>query len=221
MAMDQAEIAAWEAKWASSVSAQGQDTAHDFDHVRRVVANAKELAALEHGRLEVILPAAWLHDLVTIPKGHPNRSDASRQSAQEAVALLEKQHYPAELLPEIAHCIEAHSFSAGIEPRTREACIVQDADRLDALGAIGIARCFATAGELRGQLYHASDPFARNRELNDALYALDHFETKLFRVGQTLRTPSAKKVGESRVAFMRAYLTQLRSELAGMGQQLS
>jgi uncharacterized protein len=210
-------LSEWEPQWASLVKRQSVDAAHDFDHVERVVSAAKEIAAAEGGRLEVVVPAAWLHDLVSLPKNHPERHLASQKSASAGCELLQKAEYPSHLLPEIAHCIEAHSFSARIEPRTLEACIVQDADRLDALGAIGIARCFATAGALNRALYDRADPFAEHRQLDDQLYTLDHFEIKLFKIAETLRTASGRRLGRKRAEYMREFLRHLKTEIAGVG----
>jgi uncharacterized protein len=211
--MPQRILTDWESEWSALIGERCTDSAHDLDHVIRVVSTAKAIAAAEGGRLEVIVPAAWLHDLIKLPKGDPESHLSSIKSASAACEFLRQSEYPPALLPEIMHCIEAHSFSAGIEPHSLEACIVQDADRLDALGAIGIARCFAMAGALNRALYDRADPFANHRELNDRLYAVDHFGAKLFRIAQTLRTATAQKLGEKRAVFMQDFLRQLRSEL--------
>src|SRR5262249_50765431 len=131
----------------------GNDPAHDLAHFRRVVSLAQRLGKQEGARLEIVLPAAWFHDWVNLPKNDPRRSQASRLSAREAILFLRSQTYPEELLDDVAHAIEAHSFSAGITPRTLEAQVVQDADRLDGLGAIGIARCFSVGGLLGRRFY--------------------------------------------------------------------
>jgi uncharacterized protein len=161
----------------------------------------------------VVLPAAWLHDIVAVRKDSPDRARASTLAAAEAARFLRDIDYPAALVAEIAHAIEAHSFSAGIEPRTLEAQVVQDADRLEALGAIGIARCFATTGAMARPLYCPDDPFGVARALDDKAYALDHFELKLFRVAETLRTASGRAEGQRRATFLRAYVAQLRLEI--------
>jgi len=212
--MDRNELAVWEEKCLAKVaSIDAADAAHDLAHVKRVAKVAEEIARAEGGRLEIVLPAAWLHDLVTVPKDHPDRRRASRMSAEAATAFLVECGYPLQLLASIAHAIEAHSFSAAIEPQTLEARIVQDADRLDALGAIGIARCFATSGALGREFYDCNDPMAMNRPLDDSKYALDHFETKLFRIAETLKTESGRAMGRRRVEFMRAFVRELESEI--------
>ncbi|KPV47878.1 hypothetical protein SE17_41085, partial [Kouleothrix aurantiaca] len=111
------------------------DAAHDLAHIRRVVGTATALAAAENADLWIVVPAAWLHDCVIVPKNSPDRARASGMAADAATEFLRGAGYPPEFLPGIHHAIEAHSFSARIAPRTPEARVVQDADRLDAIGA--------------------------------------------------------------------------------------
>ncbi len=208
----------WESRFEWRISQEGlgdqSDPAHDLAHFRRVVATAKGLAHQESADLEVVVPAAWLHDLVNVPKNDSRRAQASRLSAEAAAQFLTQEGFPATKLDAIGHAIEAHSFSAQIEPRTREAMIVQDADRLDGLGAIGVARMFAVSGLLRRQLYHLEDPFAsQGRELDDLSVTVDHFYKKLFVTLRTLRTQAGRIEGERRVAFMRQYLRELGREI--------
>jgi uncharacterized protein len=189
------------------------DAAHDLSHTQRVVQTAKYLTQQEGARPEIVIPAAWLHDCLQIPKDHPDRSQASAKSAQRACEFLRQCRYPSILLEPIAHAIEAHSFSAEMIPRTLEAQIVQDADRLDALGAIGIARVFSTSAVLQRILYDPEDPFAERREADDARFTLDHFAIKLLRIADTLHTETARQEGQRRKQFMLAYLQQLAAEI--------
>jgi len=92
--------------------------------------------------------------------------------------------------------------------------VLRDADRLDAIGAIGIARTFYVAGRSGSRLYDPLDPFAANRSLDDRRFALDHFETKLLRLTEGLTTAKAQRIGEHRIATMRAYLDLLRDEIS-------
>lgn len=127
--------------------------------------------------------------------------------------MLERLRYPVEFYADIAHAVETHSFSANLAPRTLEAKVVQDADRLDGLGAIGIARCFATAGLLKRAFYSEKDPFCESRLPVDAEFTIDHFYQKLFRTAASLQTATARKMGEDRVTAMRDYLAQLALEI--------
>lgn len=205
----------WEKLFEAKIKtvASSDDPAHDLNHFKRVVTMAKKLCVQEQAKLEVVVPAAWLHDLVIVPKNSPLRSQASKLSAEKALEFLREINYPAEFHQDIAHAIEGHSFSANIEVTTIEAKIVQDADRLDGLGAIGIARCFATAGLMKRSFYQAEDPFCEKRNPDDQKYTIDHFYQKLFKTAETLKTRSGQIEGVSRVQYMKQYLEFLKSEI--------
>ncbi len=189
------------------------DPAHDYLHFQRVVKLAKMFCLSEGANIDVVLPAAWLHDLVIVPKNHPDRNKASKLSANEAIIYLESIQYPNEHFKNIAHAIECHSFSANKTPETLEAFIVQDADRLDGVGAIGVARCFATAGLMKRTFYNPEDPFCQTREPDDSTYTVDHFYNKLFKTVDTLKTKSAQLEGERRLSVMKGFLEELSVEL--------
>ncbi|MDW1878058.1 HD domain-containing protein [Vibrio sp. Vb1026] len=189
------------------------DAAHDIEHVKRVVKTAKQLCDEENADIAIVLPAAYLHDCFTYPKDHPNRKQSSAIAAKKAIAYLESIQYPQHYHDAIAHAIEAHSFSANIRPNTLEAQIVQDADRLDALGAIGVTRCIQVSTHFNAQLYNDNDMFAKERELNDKQFTVDHFQTKLFKIVDTMNTQSAKLEANKRKAFMQTYLKQLYDEV--------
>ena len=189
------------------------DPAHDISHVKRVVKNTIRLTEAENGNAEVTLPAAWLHDCVSVAKDSPLRKQASKLAAKEAVRFLESVNYHPCLLEPIYHAIEAHSFSANIETETLEARIVQDADRLEAVGAIGITRCFLTGGSMGTPLYDPSDPFAKNRDPDDRRFTLDHFYCKLLGLAETMKTDAGQAEAVKRTDYMREFLQQLGSEI--------
>jgi uncharacterized protein len=189
------------------------DAAHDLSHIKRVVNNTLYLTDIEQAKLEITLPAACLHDCVSVPKSSPLRSQGSRLAAEAATAFLGEIGYAPELIPDIAHAIEAHSFSANIPCRTLEAKVVQDADRMDALGAIGIARCLAVGGQFGLPLFNPDDPFCKNREPDEKSYTIDHFYTKLFKLPGTMQTEAGRVEAERRVDLMRAYLEDLAAEI--------
>ena len=204
----------WERRFEDFLHVQMEgDAGHDLAHIHRVVKSAKELAGIENAKLEVVIPAAWLHDCVTVAKDSPDRSRASRIAAESAVTFLTSQNYPPEYLDAIAHAIEAHSFSANIPTQSKEAEVVQDADRLDSLGAIGIARCLMTGVSLNRRLYDPSDPFADNRPPDDAQGSIEHFYTKLLTLAGTMKTAAGKAEAEKRSAYMEGFLAQLRGEI--------
>ena len=209
------EVEAWGERCRAHVAAtMAADAAHDLGHVRRVVAGARRLARAEGADPAVVIPAAWLHDVVTVPKGSPDRRRASRLAADAGGAWLHAEGFPAELIPAVEHAIAAHSWSAGIEPKTKEAAVVQDADRLDALGAIGVARLYATAAALGSALVHPDDPLAASgRALDDRQWATDHVAVKLLGLPATMQTAAGRREAERRAAFLRAFLDQLASEV--------
>lgn len=205
----------WEPRFLAFLDGHADpDPGHGVVHLKRVVATALQLAKEEGARLEVVLPAAWLHDCVNVPKDSPDRPRASRLAAEQAVRFLRDAGYAAEFLDGIAHAIEAHSYSAGVAPRTVEARVVQDADRLDALGAIGLARCIAVGAALGRPLYQPEDPFCERRAPDDRGASVDHFYVKLLKLAGTMQTAAGRREAERRTAFLEAFLRQLRSEIA-------
>ncbi|MBY5922752.1 HD domain-containing protein [Ferrimonas balearica] len=203
----------WQQRCREWAAAAGSDGAHDLTHIERVVATATRLGQEANANLDVILPAAWLHDVVLVDKRDPRRNQASLLSADKAVILLGEAGYPAEHMEAIHHAIVSHSWSAGIEPTTLEAQIVQDADRLDALGAIGLSRCLMLGGQWNRALYHDADPLGQSRDWDDNQYNLDHLFIKLQHLPDQLRTDAGRAEGQRRWAWMQGYLDQLALEL--------
>ena len=193
--------------------ATSEDPAHDILHFRRVVKSAKQIAQSEQANLDVVVPAAWLHDLVNVPKNDPRRSQASRLSAEAALIFLKEINYPEMFFKDIAHAIEAHSFSANIQTRSLESQVVQDADRLDSIGAIGLARCFATAAVMKRPFYSEQDAFCEVRVVDDSLYTIDHFYKKLLVIEEKLNTKAAKQIGKRRTEYLKNYLNELKEEI--------
>ncbi|PXW46660.1 uncharacterized protein DFO54_10450 [Erwinia sp. AG740] len=197
--------------------ADSTDSAHDHHHLVRVVNHARHIQQKEGGDLRVIIAAAYLHDIVLVPKNHPDRSRASRMAAEEAVRIVSRDFpdFPHELQSALFHAVEAHSFSAGIAAETLEAKIVQDADRLDSLGALGLARVFYVAGMMGRPLFDAQDLFACERELDDRLYTLDHFRVKLMRLPETMNTAEGKRIAEANASWLVDFLAKLSGEVNG------
>lgn len=191
----------------------GNDGAHDISHLCRVWRNVKDIQRQEGGDLEILIAAALLHDCVEVPKHSPLRSQASRLAASKAEALLTALCWSAERSAWVASAIESHSYSAGIEPATLEAAILQDADRLDAIGFIGIARCFYTAGRMASALYDPSNPRGAGRTLNDAALALDHFPAKLLHLAQGFKTTTGRTIAAHREAVVRSFYFGMVDEL--------
>lgn len=192
------------------------DPAHGWEHIRRVHQLALHMAEQEHADRFIVGTAALLHDIGRLV-GDTTQHHAET-SETLAAELLSAYPITLEQKDAILHAIVAHSYSRGVEPRTLEARIVRDADRLDALGAIGILRWAITSTLRRTpqtRSYNPDDPFAQQRQPDDHLFMLDHFFTKLLKLADTMSTQTGRELAWQRIAFMHAYLEEFRSELEG------
>ena len=135
------------------------------------------------------------------------------QSAALASERLPTLGFPPEAVTRIADAIRDHSFSRGATPATPLGCALQDADRLEALGAIGLLRCISTGVRIGGEWFDADDPWAEARPLDDRRYAVDHFFTKLLRLPAAMRTEAGRAEAERRAAFLREFAARLGDEL--------
>jgi uncharacterized protein len=192
------------------------DGSHDISHLYRVWANVRAIHRDEGGDLEVLLAATLLHDCVSVEKNSPLRSSASRLAAEKASSLLKGLDWPQDKIDAVGHAVEAHSFSAAITPTTLEAKIVQDADRLDAIGMLGVARCFYTAGRMGSAMYDATDPAAQHRELDEKRFALDHFHTKLLHLADGFQTKAGARIAGVRHARLKRFLDEFMDETGAL-----
>jgi uncharacterized protein len=190
-----------------------RDAAHDLGHILRVARLAGELAAEERADAETCVAAALLHDLVYRPKNHPESPLTARLAADLVPLWCRETPGLAAKAPAIAAAVATHSWSGGQAPGSPEAAVLQDADRLEALGAIGIARVFATGASFGAGLWHPEDPWAGSRDLDDKAWSLDHFERKLLKLAAGMTTSAGRRRAEARQQVMAAYLTALRQEL--------
>ncbi len=190
------------------------DPAHDFSHCKRVLKNALEIAEIEGGDLEILTAAAYLHDIANLPKNHPDSKFSADRSAEQATEILTKIGMSAEKIILIRDAILGHSYSRGLIPQTHEGRVFQDADRLDALGAIGIARTFTVGGATGRCIYHLEDPFGEtDRVLDDKDNTLDHFNIKLFTLVEKMQTATGKQKAQERVQTMRYFMSALQIEI--------
>ena len=169
-----------------------KEPTHDFEHAKRVCSISIRLAREENADEEVVKAAALLHDV-----GHSlDKAEHEAKSLEIAGSLLEMTDFPKEKRERVLECIRKHRFSRGEEALDLEAKILQDADRLDAIGAVGIARCFLWSGEHR-------------RVLKDAI---KHFSEKLLKLKDVMNTESGKRMAEERHRFMLEFLEELENE---------
>ena len=189
------------------------DPAHDFDHVMRVYTNAKKIVKKEKADEKLVLSAALLHDIVSYPKSSKRSKFSSIDSAKKSKIILKKYGFSEKEITIVSDAIKDHSFSQNKVPETLEGKILQDADRLDALGAIGIARVFATSGSLNRPFYNIDDPFCTKRNPDDDLWAIDHFFNKLLKLESLMNTRSGKIEAKKRTNVLQEFLKQLKDEI--------
>jgi len=194
-------------------AATSSDGSHDHSHLLRVWNNVCTLRDSEGGDPQILLAATLLHDCVAVEKNSPFRAGASRLAAAKAREILGEMGWAEERYEAVGHAIEAHSFSAAIAPTTLEARILQDADRLDAIGMIGVARLFYVAGRIGSQLYDCADPTASNREHDDQRFALDHFHTKVLHLADGFQTPTGARLARQRQARLQRFVAELLDEI--------
>lgn len=189
------------------------DGSHDLSHIARVFRNAMRIHEKEGGDRRILAAAVLLHDCVAVEKSSPLRAQASRLAADRAAGILDGLGWRGVDCAGVFHAILTHSFSAARQPETLEAKILQDADRLDAIGAVGAARCFYTAARMGSALYDPADPRAENRPLDDRVFAIDHFPAKLFRLAEGFQTAAGRAMARERHARLVAIYEQFLDEI--------
>ncbi len=192
------------------------DSAHDFDHVLRVVAMADRIAQAEGADRDIVQAAALLHD-IGLDEGRAGHETSAANRARE---ILRERGYDETFCAAVAHAIEAHRFRSGPTPQTLEAQVLFDADKLDAIGAIGVARAFAF-GAHRGQRLWGTVPPDYADQMNGVEAdprehtAVHEFHVKLSKIKDRLFTSTGKKIATERHAFMVKFYEQLDREVNG------
>lgn len=217
--MNQEILLFWQSKFSTYLSENlnTEDASHDLGHFHRVWKTAQFINQQEGSKADelVLLTAAYFHDFISYPKNHPQRSESSKLCAERVGEILAKDFpdFPQDKIPAVQHAIHAHSFSAQVTPQTPEAKILQDADRMEALGAIGLARTFYVSGLMKSQLFHPEDPLAQHRPLDDTHYALDHFEAKLLQLPALMNTETGRKMAEEKTDFLKNFMQRIYEEI--------
>lgn len=195
----------------------GRDLAHDPDHALRVHSWAVRLAPEADADPDLAGAAALVHDLDATPKNDPARPLGGERSAALAAGPLAAAGYDARETAVIVAAVATSSWSRGLAPANAEGRALQEADRLDAIGAVGVARCFACHGAMAhegARLLDPDDPRGAARALDDGRIALDHFFAKLLLIAPTLTLPSARREGRRRHAALELFVRELAREAA-------
>lgn len=188
------------------------DPGHDLAHVLRVAEWTVRIGGDDVPRREAIA-AALLHDVVNLPKDSPDRARASELSAGVAREVLPRFGFTDDAVARVAEAVRDHSYSRGATPESPLGRALQDADRLEALGALGIFRTATCGGRMGARYAHPEDPWGRERPLDDMRYTVDHFFCKLLGLARTMNTAAGRAEAERRTEFLRAFLRQLGTEL--------
>ncbi len=188
---------------------QGAEATHDFDHVLRVLALAERLAQAEGADWEIVRAATLLHDAA-----RGGTADHAQAGAELARRLL--AGHPPEKVEAVAHAIAAHRFRSGPAPQTPEAKVLHDADKLDAIGAVGVARAFAHSGYMGRRLWAQVPPDYQEAEATCQEHTAVHeYVIKLSKIQDRLLTESARRLAKERHAFMVAFFDRLEQEVCG------
>ncbi len=188
------------------------DAAHNEAHLLRVALWTKNFSLGLIPEKNAIA-AALLHDFINVPKNSPDRDRASSLSAEAAEPILLREKFQREDIRSIQLAIRDHSFSRGAKPENFLGECLQDADRLEALGAIGIMRVFSTGVKLGAEYFHSADPWAKNRERDDLHYSVDHFFKKLLTLESTMNTAGGRLEAKKRTETLRQFLVSLGEEI--------
>ncbi len=195
---------------------RGAESAHDFDHVLRVLALAERLARAEGADVEIVRAAALLHDCARADEDATG-GDHAQMAADRARAILRAYGRPPARIEAVAHAIAAHRFRGTTTPQTLEAQVLFDADKLDSIGAIGVARAYAVSGALNQRLWGevAPDAVATRAQRNANHTAVAEFAVKLSRVRERMFTATARRLADERHAFMVEFFARLEREVRG------
>ena len=188
---------------------------HGFDHVERVLRMAKLISEKEGGDIETIEAAALLHDIARAKENNMNNLDHGEEGAKMAENYLRKINFTKSKIKNIIHCIAVHRFSRGKKAETKEAKIIQDADRLDALGAIIITRVLAYNGLHKIPIY---DPDIKplKEYKGGHTTAINHFYEKILKITPlSFNTKTARKIAKKRYDFVVNFLKQFKKEWDG------
>lgn len=186
---------------------------HDATHTIRVHSLSMKIGKREKADLLVVEAAALLHDIGRSHEEQDPKIDHAEVSAKMAEKLLRECRFPEERIPQVLYAIRVHRFSQHKTPDTLEAKVLQDADRIDISGAVGVAMAFAYGGAKNMELYDYDDPLAKNRSLDDNKYVLDHFQKKLLRLGETIHTTTASQIIRRRQRYLASFVSRFIKEI--------
>ena len=189
------------------------DPAHDFEHIMRVYRNAEKICKTEKANKKLVLISVLLHDIVKVSFSSKSSKSSANASTEKSERILKKLNMPKIEIDIISEAISNHSFTKKKVSNSIEGRILQDADRLDAIGSIGISRAFCVSGVKNRPFYNPDNPFAKKRKLDDKKWALDHFFKKLLLLEKLMNTKAGKSEAKKRTSILKNYLKDLEKEI--------
>jgi uncharacterized protein len=189
---------------------------HEFSHTWRVYQMAKMLAEDEKADIDIVKAAALLHDIARMKEDNGEVECHAREGAKMAKEILQKTNFPNEKIDAVCECIKVHRHSSQIKPETKEAAILQDADRLDALGAITIGRMFSTGGKIGQPMFKPEIPFEKAHLGYKSDSTIHGFHAKILKIKpETFHTKLARELAKDRYLFVEQFLERFVSEWEG------
>lgn len=195
------------------------DPSHDKEHIYRVLEMATLIGNQEGADLEILIPAAIFHDAVIYQKNDPRNKQAPDESALFAQQTLQDEaSFPQEKILAVMTCIQECSWSRGLPPSSKESAVLQDADRLEATGAISLMRTFCSGGQMNRPLYNIEDPFCESSIPHGVACSLDLLYQRLLLVADRINTAAAKEIALRRHQFLKQFESELKQELSETGR---
>ena len=195
---------------------QGARGSHDWDHTLRVYRLCERIGGAEGVDMDVVLAAAYLHDIARSQQDNSNGAVChAEKGARLATSILDELPLTREQKENILHCIRSHRFRGNHKPRTREAKVLFDADKLDAIGAIGVARAYLFAGEVGARLHSQDAEIEDTRPYTEDDTGYREFKVKLCRIKDRILTREGRKLAADRHSIMEAFFNRLLEEYEG------
>jgi uncharacterized protein len=189
---------------------------HGPDHIERVYHLALAIGRKMNARLDILAPAALLHDI-----GRRHETDSrgrichAQKGAEMARPVLAELGFSGPDIEAITHCIRTHRYRGREKPGSREADILFDADKLDSIGAVGIGRAFLFAGQIGARLHDAEIDHTLTQAYSTEDTAYREFQVKMSRVRERMRTEPGRQLAEKRHRFMEIFFNELNMEIYG------
>ncbi|MGD8764279.1 MAG: HD domain-containing protein [Desulfobacteraceae bacterium] len=194
----------------------GANGSHDWEHTLRVCRLCERIGRAEAVDMEVLLIAAYLHDIGRSDQDTANGAIChAEKGAQMAESIVDPLPISGVRKQNIMHCIKSHRFRSSCEPQTPEARVLFDADKLDAIGAVGVARAYLFAGEVGARLHNPDIDVEQAKPYSQDDTGFREFKVKLSKIKDRILTTEGQKLARERHAFMETFFNRFLEEYEG------